>query len=805
MGAIKQLKILLMSDALMASIVTLHIIGIIMADRSKFSFIGSIPKAMFRGVPPSSKILEGYRSLTPSRPRPLNDEFQAILAEVDKTKKGGRGSKKATKKDTANEGPSGDAKPRSKKRKAPAASTAAPKRRKQSAKRRKSPTPTSSQSEGDNSGSDTESEIRIEEDPLVRNTEDDPVHIEEQEFVRIEEVEQVHNEPPIRTEAPSPNREVTPPLNDHVPSSLPSPKTTTSIHITIAPLPPHILSQPPATIPVSIPIFHKIHHFVQHLCCTYKIDSEDEVSTTKGELKSLHEKIDQLILRSKVSTSEAYSKAAVEKILERVTEEHTANVSTLSKVVSDFTDASKSMTEKVDKLIADTIEFMEDYKNTYNANTMTANKAIKNSSIAVKITKLQEDLAAENKITDALAIKEEKCKVLGNKLHYTTKQIDDLLAEKAVMRSCISDVTGLLSDIIETHNPMISITVKKHLAEKLRPVFAMLHHLEEPIIDDSKDEEPDEDELKRRKAREAEIDKHVRIVKEAEEKERVEKEAQATLKSKMLLFPKWTLKRIQNQVVDMPSQYWLDPIASFEIQNTQDSQLYLPITPKAFRFRAFVKVANQMKHQYETWSASKVVAVKITGPIETESFPNAKFKFARGSTCQAYEFTLADLPCLNPHDWMVIYNILLRQKEKYEPVVSHLELFIKSYIQEVGMMDVDIATVLRQKPCVVPKEAPKDFEKLKPGKIYKEGWFMVYTSRDLPEANRRKLYFHLEGKHLFTITCLEFILELVARFNGNNKDDVKCFTDVITWYIQVRKLLLSFIPKFYEVQKRIKN
>ncbi|CAH1427681.1 unnamed protein product [Lactuca virosa] len=155
---------------------------------------------------------------------------------------------------------------------------------------------------------------------------------------------------------------------------------------------------------------------------------------------------------------------------------------------------------------------------------------------------------------------------------------------------------------------------------------------------------------------------------------------------------------MQNQVVDMPSQYWLDPIASFDVQNTQDSQLDLPITPKAFRFRAFIKVANapfsdstadqllfafylkHMKPQFETWGASKIVVVKVTGPFETESFPNAKFKVARGSACQACEFTLADLPCLNPHDWMVIFNILLREKEKYEPVFSHLQLFISSYI-----------------------------------------------------------------------------------------------------------------------------
>ncbi|CAI9299910.1 unnamed protein product [Lactuca saligna] len=190
------------------------------------------------------------------------------------------------------------------------------------------------------------------------------------------------------------------------------------------------------------------------------------------------------------------------------------------------------------------MEFMEDYKTTYNSNTVAANKAIQNvgvlfqtekanfvelckalksdhgpfqSSLAVKITKLQEDLATDNKIMDALPIKEEKFQVLETKLQYAHKRVDDLIAEKAVTRSCIYDVTGLLYDIIETRNLMISITVKKHLADKLRPVFAMLHRLE-GVSQPTEDEEPDEAELKRRKARESEIDDHARIIKEAEEK-----------------------------------------------------------------------------------------------------------------------------------------------------------------------------------------------------------------------------------------------------------------------------------------------
>ncbi|CAI9283916.1 unnamed protein product [Lactuca saligna] len=79
---------------------------------------------------------------------------------------------------------------------------------------------------------------------------------------------------------------------------------------------------------------------------------------------------------------------------------------------------------------------------------------------------------------DDLTLKEEKCKVLEMKLQFANKQVDDFLAEKTVTRSCIFNVTGLLYDIIETRDPMIFIIVKKHLVDKLRSVFAMLHHLE---------------------------------------------------------------------------------------------------------------------------------------------------------------------------------------------------------------------------------------------------------------------------------------------------------------------------------------
>ncbi|CAI9286077.1 unnamed protein product [Lactuca saligna] len=151
------------------------------------------------------------------------------------------------------------------------------------------------------------------------------------------------------------------------------------------------------------------------------------------------------------------------------------------------------------------------------------------------------------------------------------------------MKSCIADVNGLPSDITETSDLMITIMVKRHLSRKIRIVFALIHRLEgisessfilkqrgegvtqskkeypkhivkpivksetepkgkeklvseEPVIDNSEDEEPNENELKGRKECEAQMDEHQRIICEAEAKEKVECKSRVMLESRKLLF-----------------------------------------------------------------------------------------------------------------------------------------------------------------------------------------------------------------------------------------------------------------------------
>ncbi|CAI9269369.1 unnamed protein product [Lactuca saligna] len=104
-----------------------------------------------------------------------------------------------------------------------------------------------------------------------------------------------------------------------------------------------------------------------------RTESKHEPSATNEQLKSLHEKIHQLLLASKASSSDAYSKAAIDSLFERITKEHGANAEKTNMVVDDSAEVCKLMTEKVNKLITETISFMENFQTTFNNNTKNAN------------------------------------------------------------------------------------------------------------------------------------------------------------------------------------------------------------------------------------------------------------------------------------------------------------------------------------------------------------------------------------------------------------------------------------------------
>ncbi|CAI9285794.1 unnamed protein product [Lactuca saligna] len=89
-----------------------------------------------------------------------------------------------------------------------------------------------------------------------------------------------------------------------------------------------------------------------------RTESEDEATVSKGQLKAIHEKLDQLLLASKAYSFDAYSKEIVESLFENITKEHVANAANMNASVLESTDVCKSTTENVNKLITDTTTVM---------------------------------------------------------------------------------------------------------------------------------------------------------------------------------------------------------------------------------------------------------------------------------------------------------------------------------------------------------------------------------------------------------------------------------------------------------------
>lgn len=69
---------------------------------------------------------------------------------------------------------------------------------------------------------------------------------------------------------------------------------------------------------------------------------------------------------------------------------------------------------------------------------------------------------------DELACQTTMLKTQAFRLNPARRDIDELKSKCTVMRSYVSDVHDLLSNILDVHDSVLTITIRRHLAEKLR-------------------------------------------------------------------------------------------------------------------------------------------------------------------------------------------------------------------------------------------------------------------------------------------------------------------------------------------------
>ncbi|KAL7587072.1 hypothetical protein Lser_V15G40115 [Lactuca serriola] len=251
-------------------------------------------------------------------------------------------------------------------------------------------------------------------------------------------------------------------------------------------------------------------------------------------------------------------------------------------------------------------------------------------------------------------------------------------------------------------------------------------------------------------------------------------------------------ERMIKEAIDTPSILWLEPVISLDCSNTVDSQFDMPLTRKTFIFHAFSNVAEfphphlqvdwdlinfylkAAQPQYQTWTAQKIVNVRVLKPYSE------------------------DLPNLNPHDWIILHNILLTNEAEYDPIIDHFKRMLVCYIMEVALMDQEIASVFKKKPTISPVGSASDLNLMQMGKIDPKRNSVMFTRNE-----GQKCLFALVDKHLYTTACLEHVLGIIHRCKQNTADDVKYFDDMIQWYIRFRQTIMALISRLFDTTKKV--
>ncbi|CAI9269809.1 unnamed protein product [Lactuca saligna] len=95
-----------------------------------------------------------------------------------------------------------------------------------------------------------------------------------------------------------------------------------------------------------------------------------------------------------------------------------------------------------------------------------------------RLNQLEAELAVENRIMDELDRRTSQLKMKNYKLRTATTEVNDLKSEREVIRSSAADVHSILLHLLEAHDPIITITIRRHLADKLKPALDILSRIE---------------------------------------------------------------------------------------------------------------------------------------------------------------------------------------------------------------------------------------------------------------------------------------------------------------------------------------
>ncbi|CAI9275956.1 unnamed protein product [Lactuca saligna] len=128
-------------------------------------------------------------------------------------------------------------------------------------------------------------------------------------------------------------------------------------------------------------------------------------------------------------------------------------------------------------------------------------------------------------------------------------------------------------------------------------------------------------------------------------------------------------------------------------------------------------------------------------------------------------------------------RFVVKDAQKYKPIIPHLKWMIKCYILEIVKMDVDITSIMKKSPILKPKEQPKDIQNLNVGVIWNKHWRIIYKRKE--DEDIHKCMCFLMDKHLYSMNVLKLIISLAEANKENYDADIKCISDMIRWYLSI--------------------
>ncbi|XP_023731482.1 uncharacterized protein LOC111879245 [Lactuca sativa] len=370
------LHVPIIADSLLTSIATFHTTKIIVTDPSKYSFIGSIPAAMYACVSDTSNVIQEYKKLPSSGPRELTPAMIRSIEEADKLAK--RGKKHETQKEVRVTKPTKGDKggqvskvqtPRKQKSEKATPTQPKPKKVKKPARRLilqsssdcdseyVPPTqPTPFPSETDSESSDDEGST-CGDTPPRSPTPEVPVRSKAPSPPPVFVLVSIPPIFPITTSQPSTTIPISSPIFTEATTT-----TTTGVRTNVsdtgahssAPTPPVTIEPPVTTKPPSHTQSTETNtvlggedlEFDSTYFSPYRVQSDDDedAPVTKRHLKVVTEKLDQLLSSSSTS---AYSEAALKALFSSVVKDHDASLSAAAKAIK----ASTSQCQKASSTI----------------------------------------------------------------------------------------------------------------------------------------------------------------------------------------------------------------------------------------------------------------------------------------------------------------------------------------------------------------------------------------------------------------------------------------------------------------------